>query len=51
MFAYLNLLADDIGPRESIRLSKEPVDYMLYSIAFVAIVFLLWIYIRERRKD
>jgi hypothetical protein len=63
MFASLSLLADEIGPRESIRAldddigpresirSLSTIDYMLYAIAFVAIVFLVLIYIRERRKD
>ncbi len=31
--------------------SQSNVDYVLYSIAAFAFAFLIWIYIRERKKE
>jgi hypothetical protein len=31
--------------------SQSNIDYVLYSIAAFAFAFLIWIYIRERKKE
>jgi hypothetical protein len=58
------LFADEIGPTKEIYYdnntetyvakdmsSQSNIDYVLYSIAAFAFAFLIWIYIRERKKE
>jgi hypothetical protein len=60
----VRLFADDIGPTKEIYYdnntetyvakdisTQSNIDYILYSIAAFAFAFLIWIYIRERRKE